>query len=131
MFASTRRLVACLLLVLLPLQVFASINTHSCAQTMPNCPSMQAGGDGCCKHGMPAHAAIDDGAQSGQNDHTHSDMSPCGGATSCAPVMSMAAQASAVLVVALPVGNSWLPPATESYLSFIPDGLHRPPCSLA
>jgi len=127
---SLRRFAAYLLLVLLPLQAFASVGVTSCAERMPHCPGMQASGNGCCDHGVSIFgSSTDHGAHSGA---IQPDMSPCAGANTCAPVMTVAAVLPSVsLVAVLPAEETWRLPDLSFYLSFIPDGLHRPPSSLA
>lgn len=124
------RFIALLMLVCLPLQVFASMGVVSCAERMPDCAGMQVAGTHCCDPANQSHAgAMNHDAASG--DHAQHDTSPCAGANTCAPVMTMAALPSASAVTIIPTKEAWHRTEPPSYRSHIPDGLHRPPSLLA
>jgi hypothetical protein len=93
---------------------------------------MAAAGAGCCDHGMSlAGSAHDHASHAAQNDGNQSDRPGCAGATTCAPLVPMAALPSLTQVGVLPIAEAWYLPDPSSYHSFIPDGQHRPPNFLA
>jgi hypothetical protein len=119
-----RRLVACALLMLLPIQAMASVAARSCAGAMANCHEMAAANMDCCTDATPT-----DPAQSPASHHGGPGQSPdsCGMGAACAAMcqlFALPASQPAAFKAGLAI------PATDfspHFLSFIPEGLQRPP----
>lgn len=110
-----RRLVACLLFVLLPFQALAT-DTGACAKSMSDCAEMtemMMHGD-CCDD---AHA--DDAP-----DGAHS----CASEAGCMAAYAVAIPATVTLSAFASAVNDVGAGQSSSYRSFIPDTLQRPPC---
>jgi hypothetical protein len=121
-----RRLVACALLMLLPIQAMASVAARSCP--MANCCEMAADNMDCC-----AGATATDPAQSPMPHHGDHGQKPdsCGVGACCAAMCQLLA-----LPASQPIpfrgGLAIIATAFSShFLSFIPEGLQRPPSILA
>jgi hypothetical protein len=123
-----RRLVACALLMLLPIQAMASVAARSCTGAMANCHEMAAANMDCCADGTPT-----DPAQSSVTHHGGPGQYPdsCSMGAGCAAMCQLFAL-PASQPVALRVGLAILATDYSShFLSFIPEGLQRPPSILA
>jgi hypothetical protein len=129
MSLNLRQWLACLLMVLLPLQAFAGVRAVSCADWMAHCPGLASGSDACCNHGTSANSV--DEKQTSSNGHS-SGMASCTGATTCAPVAAAAAlPPTGTPLTFATAANSWLDREPSPFQSHIPDGLRRPPRFLA
>lgn len=108
-----RRLVACLLLVLLPLQAFAGVVAASEKAVKP-CPQQMQGSE-CCDKAKPAP-----------------DQLKCCAGAACAPAPSMSALLpNAVKPLPKIFRTVAIDPPRVGFDSFIPDSLQRPPRALA
>jgi hypothetical protein len=123
-----RRLIACTLLMLVPLQAMATVAARSCAAGMANCCEMPADNMDCRAGAMAAEPT--------QSPTTHQDdqgqsQNSCSMGACCAAMCQLL-----TLPAALPIpfrgGLAILAAAFSShFLSFIPEGLQRPPSILA
>lgn len=132
MRSKPRHLIACFLLVLLPLQAMASLAGYACVSSMAGAQAALVQQGDHCEHGLSSPAmdnqAADGNAQQAGHDQ---NSSPCGMHAGCA------AMGAAVI---LPAAHHFpLDPATvklgaavsSDYTSFVPEGLQRPPRILA
>jgi rRNA maturation protein Nop10 len=123
MRSKIRSVVACLLLVLLPLQAIASV---AGLRAMPDCPMMTMQQDDCAEYGEPTpqmHQADD---QPRHGEHAQ-DSNPCGIGAGC-PAMGGVAVLPAAHQFSVASGAIKLSTTvTSHYISFVPAGLQRPP----
>jgi hypothetical protein len=126
MSTDIRRLVACALLMLLPIQAMASVAARSCA--MANCCEMAAANMDCCAGAI--------GAESTQSPATHhgdqgQSSNSCGMGACCTAMFQLLKLADSQ-PIPFRAGLTILAAAFSShFLSFIPEGLQRPPSILA
>lgn len=124
-----RQLIIYLLLILLPVQVMASLVKHSCASEMPHCLKMET--TSCCKHSVPSpdnrHVSLDKYDHTSQNKSDDPQSSACGMSTSCVVIAPVVALPNTPFV--LPHVNAHVPNGFVSsfYISFLLDTPQRPP----
>jgi|GEM_PF-4117635 len=128
---STRKLVAYLLLLLLPLQAIANAGVFTCADAMPNCHEQMMATDSaspdCCDQ-------VKLNSDSNDTDPQHSfqnfDSSPCSDSNSCVSIGTIVGLTSAFQLPTFVEKRFWQSADPISFISFIPDSLRRPPSIL-